>query len=96
MSRLVRAAALAMVVVMASAGAEFGDRESLRIEAAWARLSAEQRNVIDLVAKDIWETERQNRGLPYHEASQNKRNKIRAEAMRRLGFKPNSRLGVEV
>ncbi|MEM1380849.1 MAG: hypothetical protein AAGH41_09515 [Pseudomonadota bacterium] len=95
MKKLMNAAAMVLLVAT-TAGASFSDRDNLEIEAAWSQLSAPQREMIELVAKDIWDTERANRGLPYHRASQRKKNAIRAEAMKRLGFEPRSVTGYEV
>ena len=96
MRKLLTATAALALFATATAGTSLSDRDNLRIEAAWSQLSSSQRQVIELVAEDIWDTERKNRGVPYHEIAAARKNEIRAEAMRRLGFEPRRVTGVEV
>jgi len=96
MKKLLMATAAMALFATATAGTNLTDRDNLRIEAAWNQLSGSQRQMIELVAKDIWDTERRNRGVPYHDVSERRKNEIRAEAMKRLGFEPRSVSGVEV
>lgn len=95
MKTLLNAAAMVLLVT-ATAGANFTDRDHNRIKTAWSQLSLQQQQVIELVARDIWNTERENRGLPYHEVSERRKSEIRAEAMKRLGFNPTSVTGYDV
>ncbi|MEM9838063.1 MAG: hypothetical protein AAF830_02805 [Pseudomonadota bacterium] len=96
MKTLLNAAAMVLLVTATTAGASFTDRDHNRIKTAWSQLSEQQQTVIELVAKDIWDTERENRGLPYHQVSERRKAEIRAEAMKRLGFNPSSVTGYDV
>lgn len=100
MKFLVRASALALVLTFSSgahvAGMTVVSGEHVRLAAAWNLLTPEQQQVIDLVAKDIWDTERSDRPLTYHQLSDQQKTELRAEAMDRLGFRPPRVAGYEV
>lgn len=100
MKFLVRASALALVLTFSSgahvSGTTLVGSEQVRLAAAWGLLTPEQQQVIDLVAKDIWDTERSDRPVTYHQLSSEEKTKLRAEAMDRLGFKPPRIAGYEV
>jgi hypothetical protein len=93
--QFMKAAAAAVLVIGATtAGANVTEREALQAEAAWYQLSADQREVIDLVAKDIWQTERES-AVPYTEIKGRQKTTLRIEAMQRLGFEPARVSGLE-
>lgn len=88
------ALAAMMVIGATTAGANVTEREALQAEAAWYRLSADQREVIELVAQDIWQTEREGT-LPYAELKGRQKTTLRIQAMQRLGFEPARVSGLE-
>lgn len=95
MTSLIKAAAVALLVIT-SAGAGQADRHYVSATAAWAGLTADQRQMIDLVAADIWETERDSHSISYDALGERRKGALRREAMDRLGFKPTRRVrGVE-
>lgn len=92
----IKAAAAMLLVASTTTGAAFSERDHLRIAAAWAQLSENQREMIELVAKDIWDRGRDGRKLGYHELSRRQKNALRAKAMKQLGFEPRRVTGYEV
>jgi hypothetical protein len=88
----VAAAALMAAALVGSASAE------MRLSAAsmaWAQLTPSQREMIELVAADIWQTERQDHGIGYEQLSERHKTPVRREAMVRLGFEATAPRGVE-
>ena len=79
-----------------SSVSEFPDTPKIRYAASWSQLTSEQREIIDIVAADIWETERDNGGLQFMQLSPERKNNLRAEAMERLGMEAPRIAGVEV
>ncbi len=75
---------------------EFPDTARIRYAASWSQLTSEQREIIDIVAADIWETERDNGGMQFMQLSTERKNTLRAEAMERLGMEAPRVAGVEV
>ncbi|GGY49129.1 hypothetical protein [Parvularcula lutaonensis] len=95
MTTLIKAAAVAFLVAT-TAGAGAGERHYVSMSAAWASLTPDQRQMIDLVAADIWETERDNRAISYDALGERRKGALREQAMDRLGFEPRRRVrGVE-
>lgn len=94
MRAVLKAAALA-VVISTSAGANWTSGELNRVDATWHSLTDDQREMIELVARDIYETEHENGRVTYLELGNRKKAALRAEAMDRLGFEPRPLRGVE-
>ena len=81
-------------MVATTAGATGSERHLIRTQSAWAQLSADQREMIDLVASDIWSSERKGR-VPYGDLPDRKKTDLREAAMDRLGFEVRPPRGVE-
>lgn len=81
-------------MVATTAGATGSERHLIRTQTAWAQLSADQREMIDLVAGDIWSTERRGR-VPFSDLPERKKSDLRNVAMDRLGFEMRPPRGVE-
>ncbi|MCQ8185659.1 hypothetical protein [Parvularcula maris] len=88
-----RAAGAALLVV-ATLGSASAERQLMVASAAWASLTPDQREVIELVAKDVW-SEGETYGVRYEDLSERRKTPIRREAMDRLGFTPQTPRGVE-
>ncbi|MEE4211242.1 MAG: hypothetical protein V2I43_18490 [Parvularcula sp.] len=92
-------AALAAAVVFLSAApasAFEGRTYNVRLAASWHLLTADQQHMVDLVAKDIWETERESHGVSFQDLAVPQKTNLREEALERLGMKPPRVSGVEV
>ena len=91
---LFQAAAVAVMVATTAGATASSERHLIRAQAQWASLSADQREMIDLVAGDIWSSERRGR-IPFSELPQRRKSDLRQEAMDRLGFELRPLRGVE-
>jgi hypothetical protein len=92
---ILKAAVTAIIMGTAAGAVVPGERGGQEIAAAWAGLSPDQRQMIDLVASDIWATEKRERPVDYRDLGVQQRNMLREEAMDRLGFEPRPVSGVE-
>lgn len=95
MKWMMQAASVAFLVAITTGAA--GSRQGT-VEAAfvWGQLTADQREMIDLVARDIWENERTgSRGVSYRDLREQQKHDLRDEAMDRLGFERRPLRGVE-
>jgi hypothetical protein len=88
-------AAGAALLLTATIGSASAERQLMVASAAWASLTPDQREVIELVAEDIWSSERDTHGVRYEDLSERRKTSVRREAMDRLGFAPQTPRGVE-
>lgn len=90
-----KAAAIAALVI-GTAGSGGAERHYVSNAAAWSQLSHDQQEMIDLVAQDIWETEREGSARQrFDDLGSRQKNGLRRAAMDRLGFDPQPIRGVE-
>ncbi|NNU16804.1 hypothetical protein HK107_10790 [Parvularcula sp. ZS-1/3] len=93
---IIKLMAVAMLVAT-TAGSVGSETHYIRAEATWAQLSSDQREMIDLVAADIWSTEREGgKRVLYRDLNERLKTDLRLQAMDRLGFEHRPVRGVEV
>jgi hypothetical protein len=80
----------------AEASAFEGRAYNVRLAASWHLLSADQQRMVDVVAADIWATEKETNGIAFGDLAVPQKTNLREEALERLGITPPRVSGVEV